>query len=277
MSIAGGVSTALARARRAGCTALQIFTKNNTQWSAKPYTEDDIGRFVVEKLLTPEMPVVAHASYLINLCAVSPETLEKSVAAFADELGRCEALGVLGLVVHPGAHMGRGEEAGVSEIARSLNAIHGKTPGFKTLTLLETTAGQGTSVGYRFEHLRDIIGQVAEPARVGICLDTCHVFTAGYDIATTDGWNSMMEEFDRVIGLDRLAALHVNDSKKPAGSRVDRHDHIGKGVMGLTPFRMLMNDERLASVPKVLETDKSEDLHEDIENMTLLRSLIGHH
>jgi len=277
MSIAGGVHTAFERARRAGCTAMQVFTKNNTQWSAKPYTEDNIGKYAAARRVEPGMPVVAHASYLINLCAVAPATLEKSIAAFADELDRCESLGILGLVVHPGAHMGEGEDAGIRGIAASLNAVHGKTPGFTTLTLLETTAGQGSSVGYRFEHLRDIIGLVDEPARMGVCLDTCHIYAAGYDIAAPDGWNATIEEFDRVIGLDRLSAIHVNDSKKPLGSRVDRHDHIGKGVMGLMPFRMLMNDERLVGVPKILETEKSEDLHEDIENMTLLRSLIGQH
>jgi deoxyribonuclease-4 len=275
MSIAGGVHTAFERARRAGCTAMQVFTKNNTQWSARPYTPDDISRYAAARSETIPMPVVAHASYLINLCAVSAATIEKSLAAFADELRRCEALQILGLVVHPGAHMQAGEAAGIRKIAESFNAAHRLTPGFRTLSLLETTAGQGTSVGYRFEHLRDIIALVDDQSRMGVCLDTCHIFAAGYDISTPEGWESTFRQFDAVIGLNRLAAIHVNDSKKPLASRVDRHDHIGKGVMGLTPFRMLMNDERLAAVPKILETEKSDDLHEDIENMSLLRSLIA--
>ena len=171
--------------------------------------------------------------------------------------------------------MEAGEAAGIRAIASSLNAVHRLTPGIRTLSLLETTAGQGSSIGYRFEHLRDIIAQVEDPARMGVCIDTCHVFAAGYDITSPEGWDAMMAQFDAVIGLPRLAALHVNDSKKPLGSRLDRHDHIGKGIMGLTPFRMLMNDPRLVAVPKILETEKSDDLHEDIENMALLRSLIG--
>jgi deoxyribonuclease-4 len=275
MSVAGGMHTAFARARRAGCTAMQVFTKNNTRWSAKPYSTDDIKAYAAAREETPSLPVVAHASYLINLCAVSPSTLERSRAALADELHRCEDLHILGLVVHPGAHMGAGENEGIRAIAASLDAAHRQASGFHTLTILETTAGQGSSLGYRFEHLRDIIGLVDEPHRIAVCLDTCHVFAAGYDISTVQGWERTLREFDEVIGFHRLAVVHVNDSKRPLGSRLDRHDHIGKGVMGLTPFRMLMNDLRLANVPKILETEKSEDLHEDIENMTLLRSLIG--
>lgn len=171
--------------------------------------------------------------------------------------------------------MGAGEEEGVREIAASLNTIHEQTAGFSVLTILETTAGQGTAVGYRFEHLRDILGLVRDRHRMAVCVDTAHLFAAGYAIGTEEGWEETLEAFDRIIGLQALAAVHVNDSKKPLGSRVDRHEHIGKGLIGLTGFRMLMNDPRLAAVPKILETEKSEDMHEDVENMALLRSLVG--
>ena len=191
-----------------------------------------------------------------------------------DELQRCEQLGIAGLIVHPGAHGGSGEGEGIRRIAESLNAVHAATPGVKTFTTLETTAGQGSAVGYRFEHLRQIIDSVEQEDRMAGCLDTCPIFVAGYDITTEEGWTKTMQEFDDIIGLQRLAAIHVNDSMKALGSRVDRHEHIGKGKIGLTGFSMLMNDARLKRVPKILETKKSEDLHEDIENMHLLRSLV---
>ena len=275
MSIGGGVHTAFDRAAGIGCTAMQVFTKNSNQWKATPPTEEDIQNYKTAQAKARIAHVVAHAAYLINLCAAKPATLRMSRTAFIDELQRCEAFGMNALVLHPGAHVGAGEEEGIKMIAESINIAHLKAPGFKVLTALETTAGQGSAIGYRFEHLRAIIDRVEEQDRVAVCLDTCHVFAAGYDISTEDGWNDMMEKFDSVIGLKHLVAIHINDSKKPLGSRVDRHDHIGKGLIGLTGFKILMNDSRLTHIPKILETEKSEDLHEDIENMRMLLSLIG--
>lgn len=274
VSVAGGMHRAFDRALKIGCTTMQVFVKNANQWSGRPLTDDDIQNYKTAAAGATAFPVIAHAAYLINLCATNPDTLRKSRGGFEDELRRCEELGIMGLVVHPGAHLGEGEEAGIRAIAASLNAIHARTEGFATRSLLEVTAGQGTTLGYRFEHLRDILAQLDAPDRAGVCLDTCHIFAAGYDFRTAEGWEDMMEQFARVIGLPRLAAIHVNDSRHECGSRKDRHEHIGKGKIGLDGFRHLMNDPRLKHVPKILETDKSEDLHEDIENMNLLRSLL---
>lgn len=274
VSVAGGMHQAFARATQIGCATMQVFVKNANQWNARPLTEPDIQTYKTAAASASVYPVVAHAAYLINLCAVQQDTLQRSRKGYEVELLRCESLDMMGLVVHPGAHMGAGEDEGIKRIAESLNIIHQRTRGFRTLSLLEVTAGQGTSIGYRFEHLRGIIDLLDEPSRAGICLDTCHVFAAGYDIRTDKGWEDMLHELDTTLGLDRLKVIHVNDSEKDVGSRRDRHEHIGKGKIGLEGFRFLMNDPRLALVPKILETDKSEDMHEDIENMNLLRSLL---
>jgi deoxyribonuclease-4 len=275
MSISGGMHVAFERGASVGCATMQVFTKNNSRWTGKPYTPEDVVLFREAGRTTRIAPVVAHAAYLINLCALHPTTRAKSHAAFVDELARCESLGILGLVFHPGAHVGQGDREGIRRIAQSLNEAHAATPGFHTLSILETTAGQGTAIGHRFEQLRAIIDLVSEGERMAVCLDTCHVFAAGYDIATERGWEETLREFDDTIGLRRLAAIHVNDSKKGLGSKVDRHDHIGKGLIGTTAFRLLMNDPRLSAVPKILETEKSDDMHEDVENMRVLRSLIA--
>jgi deoxyribonuclease-4 len=195
--------------------------------------------------------------------------------ALQDELERCDRLDIPLLNLHPGAHMGAGIEVGIDRIAESLNLVHDRTKNCRTKTVLETTAGQGSSVGHRFEELRAIIDRVDARDRMAVCVDTCHVFAAGYNISTEQGYEEMIRSFDEIIGLDRLSAFHVNDSKKPLGSRVDRHDHIGKGLMGLVPFHCLMNDPRFVGTPKVLETPKSEDLHEDVENLAVLRGLIS--
>ncbi len=273
MSTVGGVHTAFERGTRIGCTTMQVFVKNNNQWHGKPLTDEDVASYKSAAAKASIAPVVAHAAYLINMCATNPATLKQSRLAFADELARCEAFGIKALVFHPGAHVGAGEQDGIKAIAESLNMVHDKTPGFSTLSTLECTAGQGSAIGYRFEHLRAIIDLVHEKDRMAVCLDTCHLFAAGYDISTETGWEKTIREFDDIVGLGRLVALHVNDSKKGLGSRVDRHEHIGKGLIGLAAFRMLMNDPRLSSIPKILETEKSEDMHEDIENMGVLRSL----
>jgi len=274
VSVSGGIHTAFARASSIGCTTMQLFVKNANRWAGKPLGEEDVQSYKSASAGARVAPVVAHAAYLINLCAVQGETLVKSRQGFEDELLRCEALGILGLVVHPGAHMGAGEEEGIRRIAESLNTIHDRTPGFRTLSILEVTAGQGTTIGSRFEHLRGIVDLLDVPERTAVCLDTCHAFAAGYDLRSASGWETMLHEFDTTIGLSRLAVIHVNDSMKELGSRKDRHEHIGKGHIGVEGFRFLMNDPRLYAVPKILETDKSEDMHEDVENMNLLRSLI---
>jgi len=274
VSVAGGIHAAFERGERIGCTTMQVFVKNSNQWEGKPLTPDDIANYKTAAAKSTVVPVFAHAAYLINLCAQDPGVLARSRRGFRDELTRCAGLGIRGLIVHPGSHMGAGEPSGVREIAASLNAVHEETAGCPALSVLETTAGQGTAIGHRFEHLRDILALVRDPARMAVCIDTAHLFAAGYDISTEQGWTETMEAFDRIVGIDVLAAVHVNDSKKPLGSRVDRHEHIGKGLIGLTGFRMLMNDPRLSEVPKILETEKSEDMHEDVQNMDLLRSLI---
>ncbi|MCK5572172.1 MAG: deoxyribonuclease IV [Bacteroidetes bacterium] len=274
MSVSGGIHRAFERGKSIGCTTMQVFTKNSNQWEGKPLGDEDIERYKSAEAKSRIAPVVAHASYLINLCAVREDVLLKSRRALKDELRRCERLGILGLVVHPGSHMGAGEQEGIRQIAESINDVHDQTRGFRTLTTLETTAGQGTVVGYTFEHLRGIIDLVRDQDRTGVCIDTCHLFVSGYPIHTEAGWNDTMEGLEAVIGLGRVVAVHVNDSKRECGSRVDRHEQIGKGLIGQTGFRMLMNDLRLFHVPKILETEKSEDMHEDVENMNYLRSLV---
>ena len=274
MSIAGGVHNAVDRATSIGCTALQVFTKNNNQWSGKPLAENDIAQYKQKISAAGIAPVVSHDSYLINLCATNPDILRKSRAAFIDELQRCEQLEISLLNFHPGSHLGTGDEEGIKRICESLNLAHSKTGDYKVKSVLEATAGQGTNVGYKFEHLRSIIDGVENPERMAVCIDTCHIFAAGYDIATEKGYEETFKRFDEIIGLDRLVAFHVNDSKKELGSRVDRHEHIGKGAIGLTGFKLLMNDIRFVHIPKILETPKSEDLHEDVENMRVLKSLV---
>ncbi len=273
-SVSGGIHKAFERAASIGATTMQVFVKNASQWYGKPCTEEDVSKYHEAEAQANIRPVIAHAAYLINLCAANPAIRKKSREGFLDELRRCEMLGIKALVVHPGAHVGAGEDEGIKCIAESLNTVHEQTKDFRTLSTLETPAGQGTTLGYRFEQLRRIIDLVDEKDRVAVCIDTCHLFAAGYPVHTKEGWDATIKEFDEIVGLGRLVAVHVNDSMKPFGSKLDRHEHIGKGVMGLEGFRAMMNDERLVNVPKILETDKSEDLHEDVENMRVLRSLI---
>lgn len=272
-SIAGGIYKAFSRAESIGCRTLQVFTKNSNQWTSKPLTSEDIANYKTAASKSSIKHVIAHDSYLINLCAVDKMILKKSREAFLDELKRCEELGIRYLNFHPGAHMGKGEKDGIKKIIESLNWAHERTNGFNTLSVLETTAGQGSSIGYRFEHLREIIDGVDHPERMGVCIDTCHIYAAGYDISTRDGYAKTIEEFDSVVGLKKLVAIHVNDSKKGLGSRVDRHEHIGKGMIGRNGFRYLMQDERLISIPKILETPKGEDLKEDKMNLNVLYKL----
>lgn len=274
MSNAGGVHKAIERGARIGCTTIQLFVKNNVQWTAKPLEESVVASY--KKLLSESNinPVVVHATYLINLCAKDRAMLRRSRAALKDEFDRAERLGAEYLNLHPGAHRGRGERDGIKLIAESLNIIHEQTKGYRVKTVLETTAGQGTALGYRFEQLQQMIERIEEKERMAVCVDTCHVFAAGYDISTESGYERTFRDFEQIIGLDRLAVIHVNDSRRECGARVDRHAHIGQGRIGTEGFRLLMNDPRLANIPKILETPKGPDLHEDVENMRLLRSLI---
>jgi deoxyribonuclease-4 len=256
MSVAGGVDRAIDRARQVGCTALQIFLKNNNQWKGPPLKDEAIARFREEMARGDIAPPVAHASYLLNFAGENKAQLAKSRENLLDDLRRAETLGVVGIVLHPGAHLGRGETVGVAQIAREIDRLLERTDGSRVAIYLETTAGQGTTIGHRFEHLRDIIASVERRDRVAVCLDTCHVFAAGYDLRTPSALKVTLDEFDRVIGLGKLAFLHLNDSKKEFDSRRDRHEHIGKGFIGESGFRALMKEKRLAKIPRVLETPK---------------------
>jgi len=273
MSAAGGVSKAFGRAEAVGCDTMQLFTRNNNRWFTKPLDEKEIQRWHESAAQSSVHPVISHSSYLINLASSDDAIWQKSLAAFVDELERAEALGLMGVVLHPGSPKDDGETYGIRRIAQGLDICHQRTAGFKALTLLETTAGTGKHLGYRFEHLGDIRAQVSDPARVAICFDTCHVFAAGYEIRTPDGYAQTMSDFDQHIGLDLLRCFHFNDSKFDLGSRKDRHEHIGKGFIGREGFQNIINDPRFEQIPMILETPKSKDLHEDVENLAVLRSL----
>ena len=273
-SINGGVSTAVVLAEKLGFTAIQIFTKNNNRWYAKELGEKEIETYKTRLKASNIKFVVAHDSYLINLCAKDTEMLNKSRNSFLDELKRCELLEIPHLNFHPGAHLGLGEDEGIKLIAESLNVIHSSTPGYKVTSMIETTAGQGSSVGYKFEHLIKIIDLVDEKNRMTVCIDTAHLFAAGYDIKNTSKYKQVMNEFDNIIGLDRLKCIHMNDSKKILGSRVDRHENIGKGFIGIEGFINIMNDKRIEHIPKILETPKGKEQSEDLVNLNILKSLI---
>ena len=274
VSTAGGVSKAFDRAESVGCDTMQIFTRNNNRWATKPIDEKEIARWHERWRQSDVRPVVSHASYLINLASSDDALWEKSIDAFVDELERAEALGLLGVVLHPGSPKDDGEAYGIRRIASALDICHQRTAGFEPLTLLETTAGTGKHLGYRFEQLAAMRSEASEPGRIAICFDTCHVFAAGYEIRTPEGYAQTMAQFDEHIGLDLLRCFHFNDSKFDLGSRKDRHEHIGKGFIGLEGFRNIINDPRFASIPMILETPKSKDLHEDVENLAVLRSLV---
>ncbi|HWP59883.1 MAG TPA: deoxyribonuclease IV [Candidatus Acidoferrales bacterium] len=274
MSIAGGVDRALLLGKKVGCEAIQIFTRSSRQWAAKPYTEEEIRNFARNRAQTGIGTVMAHDSYLFNLGSPNEELRKKSVRAFIDELERCETLSIRYLIAHPGAHMGAGEEIGMKTIARSLDEVHAAGAGYRVKIALEITAGQGSCLGYRFEQIARIIGQVRESDRLGVCFDTAHAFAAGYDIRTREGYERTFDELERAVGLERLVAFHLNDSKVELNGRVDRHEHIGKGKLGLEAFRLLLNDRRFWGLPMCLETPKGPDLKEDRLNLRRLRSLL---
>ncbi|MGZ4966816.1 MAG: deoxyribonuclease IV, partial [Chthoniobacterales bacterium] len=262
------------RACTIDCTAMQIFVKNNMQWFARPLERAEITAFVRHAQRKQLSAAFAHSNYLINLAATNPQFHANSLRSLAEELVRANQLELPFLVLHPGAHLGAGEEAGLQRIINSIDAVHAVLPKIKTKIALETTAGQGSCLGDKFEQIAHIVANVREPERLCVCLDTAHVHAAGYDISTEAKTRKMFAEFDRIIGLDRLAALHLNDSKTARGSRVDRHEHIGKGKIGLEAFRFIMRDRRFRKIPKVLETPKGKELREDIENLKTLRALL---
>jgi deoxyribonuclease IV len=272
-SIAGGTPRAIERGLEAGCRVVQIFVKNSNRWVGRPLERPEALAFRSAARGAKFSRVVAHTSYLINLASPVAELRRQSIGALVEEIERCQKLGIPDLVYHPGAHCGEGEIAGVARIAASLDEVFDRTGGARVRILLETAAGQGSCVGHRFEHLRDILGAVRVNRRVAACFDTCHVHAAGYDIVTREGYLETIAAFDRTVGLSRLAAIHVNDSKKPRGSRVDRHEHIGHGTIGRAGFRNLMTDPRLAGIPKFLETPKDDTLVADRRNLAILRRL----
>ncbi|MDP9315041.1 MAG: deoxyribonuclease IV [Chloroflexota bacterium] len=273
MSVAGGLHKAFERGAAVGCRTMQIFSKNERQWQAKPLAADDIQRFKAEQARTGIGPLIVHDSYLINLASPKDDLWEKSIAAFADELERCDQLGIPYLVTHPGAHTGSGCDAGLEREAEALNRLFADGVGGDTMVLLETTAGQGSCLGGRFEELTWLIEHVSHPERVGICVDTCHIFAAGYDIRTPEGCAAVFERLLSLVGSERIKAFHLNDSKGPLGGHLDRHAGIGEGEIGLDGFRFIVNDPRFAALPMILETPKTDDGSADIHNLTLLRSL----
>jgi deoxyribonuclease IV len=273
MSIAGGMHKAFERGSEVRCKTIQIFLKSSNQWKAKPLTEEDRALFREAQSKSRISPVIAHDSYLINLASPDPSLRRKSLDAFIEEMKRANFLGVPYLNLHPGAHMGAGIGEGIARVAAALQEALNEV-GPPVILLLENTAGQGSSLGSRFEELAAIMERINIPARLGVCLDTCHVFAAGYEIRTEEGYGDTMREFDRLIGLEKLLAFHVNDSRKDLGSRVDRHFHIGKGCIGLSAFRFLVNDSRFEKIPKILETPKGATNREDKRNLATLRSLV---
>jgi deoxyribonuclease-4 len=275
-SIAGGRHLAFARIAQVGGESLQIFTANQRQWRVSAPGEEEIARFREAWREHGKMPVAAHASYLINLAALEPEAAAKSAAALVDELHRCRLLGIRLLVIHPGSHGGAGVEAGLARVVHQLDLAleQAEVLDVDFRILLETTAGQGTSLGSRFAELGWLLGRSRYPGHLGVCIDTCHMFAAGYDLRGEEGYGRTLAELEQEVGLDRVRFVHLNDSKKGCGSRVDRHAHIGQGEIGDEGFRLLLNDPRFSHLPMVLETPKGEDLADDGENLRRLRSLM---
>ncbi len=274
MAISGGLQMAFERIREVRGEALQIFTKNERQWNAPAIAPEAAELFRSEWEKTGNIPVAAHDSYLINLAAVDPKVVERSVSAFSDELRRCSQLGIRYLITHPGSHLGQGIEEGIRKFAANLDRAVELSRTEDVEVLIETTAGQGTNLGSTFEEISAILTNTKHAHRLGVCFDTCHAFAAGYDIRTKQVYEETFSRLDNVIGLERIKFFHLNDCKKDLGSRVDRHEHIGKGKIGVEGFRLLLNDPRFTGHPMVLETPKSKDLSEDRENLKVLRSLI---
>ncbi len=274
VSIAGGVSESLARGKELGCEAIQIFTKSSRQWASRPYTEEEIAAFKRNWRETGIAIVIAHDSYLLNLGAPAEPLRKRSVGGFVDELERCEALGVPFLIAHPGAHVGSGEEAGIKTIAKSIDEAHVACKGFSVKVALEITAGQGSNLGHSLAQMGQIFDAVTENDRLRLCFDTEHAFAAGYDLRSAEGFEQTFAELDKYIGLKRLAAFHLNDSLKPFHSRVDRHQHIGKGFIGTEAFGRIINDPRFAGIPMCLETEPGEESKDIAADLATLRGLL---
>ncbi len=272
-SVAGGLHLAFDHIRSVGGEALQIFTRNQRQWKPKPLSEEEQTLFAAAWQQSDNIPVASHASYLVNLASGKEELVEKSISAFAEELERCQLLNIPFVVMHPGSHGGDGTEKGLERFTRNLDTAIDRAAS-SVMVLLETTAGQGTGLGSQFEELAEILNNSAHGSKLGICVDTCHIFAAGYDIRSKKSYLQTMDTFDSLIGIDRIKFFHLNDSKKGLGSRVDRHEHIGKGEIGTEGFASLLNDPRFASHPMTLETPKGKDLQEDRDNLQTLRNLL---
>lgn len=276
MSIAGGYFKAVNAAHKAGCDCVQLFTKNNNQWRAKPITDDDVEKFRAALAEHGIKHTISHDSYLINLASPDDELWKKSIDAFVIELQRAELLGIPYVVAHPGAFTSSSEEVGLKRIALGLDEAHRQTKGCTAQCLLETTAGQGSNLGWKFEHLAEIIEMTSDPDRLGVCFDTCHVFAAGYAMDTEKNYKATMRSLNSTVGVKQVKAFHLNDSLKPFGSRKDRHAAIGQGEIGLEPFRFLLNDRRFRKVPMYLETKKVDDEGRDMDvvNLKTLRGLV---
>ena len=272
VSTAGGLYKSIENGEKLDCEAIQIFVKSPNRWVSKEPTEDDTNRFKASWQASAIQSVLIHDIHLTNLTSPKPEVLENSRDQVRSQLQLADVLGIPYFVTHMGAHLDAGEDEGLRLLSESLNLLFEQTAGGEVMVLLETTAGQGSNLGYTFEHLRRTIDSSKYPERLGVCLDTCHVFVAGYDIRTEDAYQKTFEEFDRIIGLDRLRAFHLNDAKAAYQSRKDRHEHIGEGNLGALPFKLLLNDSRFADVPMVIETPKMEEMH--ATNLSVLRSLI---
>jgi deoxyribonuclease-4 len=273
LSIAGGYHKAVEKAHLYGCDCVQLFTKNNTQWRARQITSEEVQRFRAALAELGISHPIAHGSYLINLASPERTLWQKSIDAFVVELHRAAALGIAYVVTHPGAYTRSNHARGLRRVIQALDEIHAQTRGVEVRCLLETTAGQGTSIGWRFEHLAAILDGVKDPDRLGICFDTCHVFAAGYPIATPSQYRATMEALDEIVGLGQIKAFHLNDSRHPLGSRIDRHEHIGHGRLGLAPFRHLLHDRRFREIPMYLETPKGQKdgVDWDVINLRTLR------
>jgi deoxyribonuclease-4 len=274
VSIAGGVSQSLARGQQIGCDCIQIFTKSSRQWAAKPYSGEEIEAFKSAQAETGIKMVIAHDSYLLNLGAPDDKLRKRSVEGLIDELERCESLAVPFLIAHPGAHVGSGEDAGITTVARSIDEAHKSCAGFKTRVALEITAGQGSNLGYSFAQMERIFDAVKENDRLWLCFDTEHAFAAGYDLRSVEGYERTFTELDERVGIERVVAFHLNDSLKPFHSRVDRHQHIGKGYLGVEPFDRLLHDPRFLGIPMCLETEPGPDMKDIAEDLATLRKLV---
>jgi len=273
-SIAGGLFMAVERGHKATCDVIQIFNKSANQWKAKKLDPKEVNRFFGIQKATGVTVVTSHTSYLINIASPKKDLAEKSFESLKDEMKRCKTLRIPNLVMHPGSHVGSGEEAGLKRVAKYTNRLFDELKGNNVTLLFEATAGQGTNLGYKFEHLAYLIDKIDNKKHIGVCLDSCHIFTAGYPLAPFDEYKKTMKAFDDIVGMDQLRIFHINDSKKDIGTKRDRHEQIGEGFIGLEGFRNIVNDKRFENVPLILETPKKEDLFEDIENLKKLRGLV---